>query len=150
VSPDPTVADEDNGPAHNKFPAVNASKMPMLVTVPHDADAAGNVIAAFDAINSDAAAAMLPPTATRAYEPPDTSTPPVPAGIVGAVVNRPRYVVGFAYVPSPNPRSKRLFDRYVLMFAIRHHLFLGTERALPAHDETTAGGMTSTPPAPSE
>jgi hypothetical protein len=56
------------------------------VTVPHDAEAVGNVTAAFVATEPAAGVAHLAAEVVRAYEPPVTSVPPVES--VGAVVNR--------------------------------------------------------------
>jgi len=75
------------------LPAVVASKIAKCVTVPHDADAVGNVIAAALSVSPVVADAPVQlassgATLTRAYAPPVTSVPP-PASD-GAAETTPR------------------------------------------------------------
>src|SRR5689334_2112630 len=79
---------------YSRFPTVAASYNPTATTVPQFAVGVANVITPALLICS---AAVPPPEiedqpdedviAARAYEPPETSVPPVPASLVGAVVN---------------------------------------------------------------
>jgi hypothetical protein len=85
--------------------------------VPQFAEAVGNVMFELVVDDSALAAAITVSNCWRAYEPPDTSVPPVPAGIVGIVVNKPRYVWVLEYATSRNEASSSLSARYVLMFA---------------------------------
>jgi len=79
------------------LPAVGASFCVHPTTVPQEPVDVGNVMA--EALLVDAGA--LPAAAfhvalevaTRAYEPVETSVPPVPASL-GSVVHRPMYAVG--------------------------------------------------------
>src|SRR6266851_1927794 len=78
---------------YNRLPAVTASYKPIATTVPHDTVGVGNVMTAPLLICS---ATVAPPLIADqpvdevigclAYAPPDTSVPPVPASLVGAVV----------------------------------------------------------------
>src|SRR5260370_42074320 len=78
---------------YNRLPAVTASYRPIATTVPHESVGVGNVMTAPLLICS---ATVAPPLMAdqpvdevigcRAYAPPDTSVPPVPASDVGAVV----------------------------------------------------------------
>jgi hypothetical protein len=88
---------------YNMFPAVTASYKPTATTVPQLALGVANVITPALLICS----ADVPPPliedhplddviAALAYDPPDTSVPPVPASLVGAVVNKATYVVAGA------------------------------------------------------
>lgn len=109
VSPVPTVFDVVRAAHLSRLPPDAASNSPKCVTVPHDPEAVGNVIAAaFDvepvAADVQSAAAVV----TRAYEPPDTS---VPAAVSdGAAVNSPTLAVTAAKVALPVRWSRTLFS----------------------------------------
>ena len=92
------------------MPAVDASKMPMAVTVPHDTVGVGNVImpallicegAVEPPVMADQPLELV--TATRAYEPPVTSVPvnDALASVDGFTVNNPTQVVTGAAPHAP-------------------------------------------------
>src|SRR6056300_1031085 len=115
MSPESIVLDVSKGVWNNKLPAVEASCIPMWVTVPQPAVAVGNVTSAlFVDTPLDGAPNV---TAVLAYEPPDTSVPV--SASVGSVVYKDTYTVaGDVYVVALKVALINAFSKKLLNSAI--------------------------------
>ena len=95
MSPESIVLSVSSGVWNNKLPLVEASCIPICVTVPQEAVAVGNVTSA-EFVDTPLDGAPIV-TAVLAYEPPDTSVPE--SASVGSVVYSDTYTVaGDVYV----------------------------------------------------
>ena len=115
MSPESIVLDVSKGVWNNKLPAVEASCIPMWVTVPHEAVAVGNVTSALLVVTPLDGAPNV--TAVLAYEPPDTSVPV--SASVGSVVYKDTYTVaGDVYVVALKVALINAFSKKLLNSAI--------------------------------
>ena len=115
MSPESIVLDVSKGVWNNKLPAVEASCIPMCVTVPHEAVAVGNVTSALFVDTPLDGAPIV--TAVLAYEPPDTSVPV--SASVGSVVYKDTYTVaGDVYVVALKVALINAFSKKLLNSAI--------------------------------
>src|SRR6056300_1077637 len=115
MSPESIVFAVSSGVWNNKLPAVEASCMPMCVTVDHDAVAVGKVTSALLVVTPLDGAPNV--TAVLAYEPPDTSVPV--SASVGSVVYKDTYTVaGDVYVVALKVALINAFSKKLLNSAI--------------------------------